>query len=259
MNLKRVLFKYGKAPVMNKLANVKMTEEAKEFLEDYSKHLHLELHNGIRFTNGLSAILIMKKYLAALSPFVYEVSMRQKNAVYYLPIQVMIYFIVRKLQPKIAIETGVEKGGSTYAILEAMKNNNYGYLCSIDIEKYYKYNKKYVSQMAPLVGKDLKNRWTFICGDAQKELGNLLNGIKGDIDFFLAGQSHTYKIQRQEGELAWSRLRKGGIFVLDRPDFSDYEYQEDFVVEHKSEIDWTETFPEGRVNDSLRFTVFLKK
>jgi len=256
MNFKRILFKYGKAPVMNKIAKPKMTKEADVFLDDYLDKLYLEISKGNNYTEKLSESLSMKEYLNEIIPFVNQISERIRNPVHYFPIQVMIYFITRKLQPEIAVETGIEKGGSTAMILEAMQENEKGRLYSIDIEKYYKYNSKYVSPIAPLVRNELKDRWSFICGDAQKETEKLLCA---DVDFFLAGQSHTYEIQRQEGEFAWKHLANGGIFILDRPDANNFQYQNEFVLEHSSEIDWSCTFPEGRDTLDLKFTVFLKK
>jgi len=260
MYLKRKLFLKFKAPLVNKYAKPKMTKEADDFLEDYASNLHLELCEGINFTKGFSELLTMKEYLDAISPFIFQVSMRQKNKVHYLPIQIMIYYIIRKLTPVFAVETGVEKGGSTYMILKAMNENNFGRLYSIDIEKYFKYKGKYVSPIAPLVNNGLKGRWIFICGDAQKETKKLFSLLTSNrINFFLAGQSHTYEIQKQEGELAWQYLASGGIFILDRPDFNDNKYLNEFMNNHHEQIDFIKTYKEGRYVDSLEFTVMLKK
>jgi len=259
MRIKRELFKKFKAPLANKLFSPKMTKEANDFLEDYTEQLHLELCEGITFNEGLSKTLTMKEYLEVISPLISQISMRQKNKIHYLPIQVMLYFITKKLQPETAVETGVEKGGSTYMILKVMNEIDKGILYSIDIEKYYKYNGKYVSQIAPLVREDLKIRWRFICGDAQKETPELLANIKGGIDLFLAGQSHTYEIQEQEGELAWGHLVGGGVFILDRPDANNHKYLDEFLSNHHDEIDFVKTYKEGRYADSLEFTVVLKK
>jgi len=85
-----------------------MTKEAGEFLEDYASKLHLELCEGLEFTKGISTSLSLKQYLEAISPFIYQISMRQNNKLHYLPFHVMIYFIIRKLSPFLAVETGVD-------------------------------------------------------------------------------------------------------------------------------------------------------
>lgn len=256
MRIKRELFKKFKAPLANKLASPKMTKEANDFLEDYKEQLHLELCEGITFNEGLSKTLTMKEYLEVISPLISQISNRQENELHYLPCQIMAYLITKKLQPEIAVETGVEKGGTTLTILQAMSDNKKGRLYSIDIEKYYKFNGKYVSPIGPLVRDDLKNRWTFICGDAQTETQKLLCI---DVNLFFAGQSHTYEIQKQEGDLAWKHLASGGVFMLDRPDANNHKYLDEFLSNHQDEIDFVKTYKEGRYEDSLEFTVVLKK
>lgn len=260
MRIKRNLFKKFKAPIANRYAKPKMTKEADDFLEHYAEELHLELCESLDFTKGFSEHLTMKEHLEKISPFIHQISMRQKERWHFLPIQVMIYLITKKLKPDISVETGVEKGGSTYMMLKAIQENKKGHLYSIDIEQYYKYKGRYVSQIAPLVREDLKDRWTFICGDAQKETSKLLTKtFTGKVSLFLAGQSHTYEIQKQEGELAWKHLASGGIFILDRPDFNDNKYLNEFKSNHHDEIDFIQIYKEGRTIDTLEFAVTLKK
>ena len=48
----------------------------------------------------------------------------------------VLYFLVKKLKPKIVIETGVAAGVSSYFILKAMHENKKGKLISIDLPNY---------------------------------------------------------------------------------------------------------------------------
>lgn len=176
----------------------------------------------------------------------------------YLPIHTMLYLICRKLRPQRVVETGVEKGGSSHMILQALDKNGGGRLWSIDIGSVFVYKGHLVSNIGPLVEERTKSRWNLIKGNAQKVMGDVL-AETGFIDMFCAGQGHTYEVQKHEGENAWPRLRSGGVFVLDRADWNDNKYLGEFMADHSDSVAWHETFKEGSGADPFEFTVIVKK
>lgn len=260
--LRTFLSQNFKRPITNRFVKPEMTKEAQEFLSSYKKWLNNAINEAnleqTSYTN-----LPTKQFLKKISPFINEMSIKQdkegkKELGLYLPIHTMLYLICKKIKPEKVVETGVEKGGSTYMILKALHENNKGKLWSIDIGKFFAYNRKFVAPIGPLVEDNLKSQWEFVCGNAQKILGSTFKKV-GKVDLFMAGQGHTYKVQKHEGDAGWKYLKNGGIFLLDRPDWNDGKYFTEFLEQNKDQIEFYKTYKEGRASDSLEFTVILKK
>jgi len=121
------------------------------------------------------------------------------------------YIIVRMLKPDSVIETGVAKGGTTQAMLLAMKKNQKGHLYSIDLPGGSQAYKK-------IITKDIKDKWTLILGDSCKELPKLMNKI-GKVDIFLF-DSHAYDIMDTYNRMLFEINQVAGkakIILLDDP------------------------------------------
>jgi len=244
-------------PITNKYVKPKMTKEAKEYLDNFSKRLNISLDS----CNELLQSHLQKstkEFLQTVSSTIDKIAVEQKEEMMYLPFHTMLYLITKKLQPEISVETGVQIGGSTYSILRGMEENNKGKLYSIDIGRFFEYNGKFVTPIAPLVTESQKPFWKFVCGNAEKVLSHVIAPLS-KLDFFCAGHSHTYKVQKFEGELAWPHIRKGGIFVLDRADNNNNRYLNEFLDKYSSEVNFHRTYKEGRASDGYEFTVILKK
>lgn len=130
--------------------------------------------------------------------------------------------------PEVVVETGVKYGRSSSFILQALEDNGKGKLYSIDLP-----NVKYVSKgevhsdelesglsTGFLVPERLRKNWDLRLGDARLELPSLLNSV-GLIDFFYHDSIHTYEHMSFEMNLAWAHLRKGGLLIVDDPDWND--------------------------------------
>ena len=239
----------------------KMTPECREFLDAYTGHLKACIEKADTFLKDYEQGG-MTDMLKGAKPFMDELSRLQQSEDpaldLYLPCHTMIYTICRKARPEKVVETGIQKGGSAYMVLKAMSKNEKGHLWSIDIHDYFVYNRKKTSSIGPLVEQDLKDRWTAVRGDAQKVLGKVLEKKSGDVDMFMAGQGHTYEVQLHEGETAWPRIRDGGIFILDRPDWNDDRYLGEFLKRYEKEIAFHATYKEGSAGDPFTFTVIVK-
>jgi predicted O-methyltransferase YrrM len=140
--------------------------------------------------------------------------------------RIYLYAILRTLQPKVAVETGVANGFSTAFALLALERNGEGELHSIDYPRTFgvdpeSFHAGIGSVGVPaehesgwLVPERLRERWTLRLGRSQDELPPLLASV-GTIDFFLHDSEHSYECMRFEFTSAWPALREGGVLVSD--------------------------------------------
>jgi predicted O-methyltransferase YrrM len=121
------------------------------------------------------------------------------------------------------VETGVGLGISSNFILQALQDNGFGELHSIDLPK-----STYMSDQGirirehaytlkddmpgSLIHRDLKGRWTLVVGKSQVELPKLCKFL-GTIDLFFHDSEHTYDNMWCEYETAWSHIAKKGILA----------------------------------------------
>jgi predicted O-methyltransferase YrrM len=140
--------------------------------------------------------------------------------------RIYLYAILRTLEPKLAVETGVANGFSTAFALLALERNGHGELHSIDYPRAFgqdaaEFHEEIGSVGVPaehepgwLVPERLRERWTLRLGRSQDELPPLLESL-GTIDFFLHDSEHSYECMRFEFTSAWPALREGGVLVSD--------------------------------------------
>ena len=141
---------------------------------------------------------------------------------------VYLYSVLRKLQPEVAVETGVANGFSTAFGLLALDRNGMGHLHSVDLPREvgrdYQSGAFYEgegragipsgSEPGWLIPADLKQRWTLVLGRTQDELPPLLEGL-GRIDSFMHDSEHSFDCMWFEFNEAWPHLRKGGLLLSD--------------------------------------------
>jgi hypothetical protein len=113
----------------------------------------------------------------------------------------------RVLRPERVVETGVARGASTRAILEAMAANGRGHLWSIDLPPVV---EGWHRESAVLVPENLRVRWTFIRSSTRRELPPLLARVR-PIDLFVQGTPDIDFELRQ----ALGALRPGGVVLAD--------------------------------------------
>jgi predicted O-methyltransferase YrrM len=113
----------------------------------------------------------------------------------------LLYFLVRKLAPKVVVESGVAAGFSSHSILKALKQNDSGSLYSSDFP-YFRIAspEKYIGVLVP---ERLKSRWQlFIKGD-RKNFPLILKNIDHidilhyDSDKSYSGRSFALKTFRK--------------------------------------------------------------
>jgi len=160
---------------------------------------------------------------------------------------IMLYTLVRVLKPNIVVETGVASGRSSWAILDALKDNNDGKLYSIDLPQFFsgKEPEKFMTKEGKLefkgfvpigyepgwlVPQNLRERWELILGKSQEKLPPLLENL-GSVDIFYHDSEHSYENMMFEFRTVWPYLKEGGFLLSD-----DIKWNEAFDV-FLSEID----------------------
>jgi predicted O-methyltransferase YrrM len=137
----------------------------------------------------------------------------QANAGFFL------YVLVRALKPEIFVETGVSAGESSTFILQAMQDNNFGKLYSIDLPRATV--EKGLTTIIPedkssgwLIPESLKARWELHLGKSEEILPTLFSKLK-QIDVFFHDSLHTYDHMMFEYQSCWDYLKEGGILFSD--------------------------------------------
>jgi predicted O-methyltransferase YrrM len=139
-----------------------------------------------------------------------------------------LYAVLRRLRPRVAIETGVCNGVSTAFLLLALAANGEGELWSVDLpevagESYEpgtfwdgKGGAVVPAGEEPgwMVPAHLRDRWRLVLGRSQKVLPELFDRL-GTIDFFLHDSEHSEPCMRFEFDAAWAVLRAGGVLAAD--------------------------------------------
>jgi len=124
--------------------------------------------------------------------------------------QAELYAIVRLLKPNIIVETGVENGISASFILQALKDNNYGKLYSIEITQILANGR----EAGWIIPSDLKSRWELLIGNSLEVLPILCRSLHS-IDIFIHDSEHSYPVMFGEYLIVWPYIRSGGFLISD--------------------------------------------
>jgi predicted O-methyltransferase YrrM len=150
---------------------------------------------------------------------------------------IRLYSLVRKLAPRVAVETGVCNGFSTAFLLLGFTRNGAGELHSIDFPEVvgvdYEPGTFWAGKQGAAIppGKepgwmippDLRERWHLTVGRSQDELPPLLARL-GTIELFVHDSEHSYECMDFEFRTAWPALAEGGALVAD-----DWNWNEAFA------------------------------
>jgi len=136
----------------------------------------------------------------------------------------LLYVLVRLARPSVVVETGVFDGISSAVILQALEDNRDGKLISIDLpapstiqESTHRMREtKLPSGCQPgwAIPDNLRQRHELILGDSKTVLPKVL-AKERMIDIFLHDSLHTYEYQKFEYEMAWPKVKEGGLLLSD--------------------------------------------
>jgi hypothetical protein len=120
--------------------------------------------------------------------------------------------LARHLGPRRVVETGVARGITTRALLEALERNQRGELWSVDLPPLIESGLR--QQTAAAVPERLRDRWTLLRGSSRRMLPSLVL-VLGSIDLFVHDSMHTTRNVRFELEHVWPALSPGGAVLID--------------------------------------------
>jgi len=136
----------------------------------------------------------------------------------------LLYYLARVLRPRVVVETGVFDGFSTAFLLKALRDNQRGRLCSIDLPARSAIagstDKMAFDALPPgcdpgwVIPDDLRSRWSVRFGSSAEILPGWLEEL-GPIDMFFHDSLHTRDNMAREFATAWRALSPGGLLVSD--------------------------------------------
>jgi hypothetical protein len=191
-------------------------ENLKQYLDDISKNIKLLNYLDAQFDTyydyiGKSDLNNLK--FSKENPAGRLNRQSQGNAGFFL------YLLVRSFKPKIFVETGVSAGESSTFILQAMHDNNFGKLYSVDLPRATV--EKGLTTIIPedkssgwLIPEFLKDRWELYLGKSEEILPKLFSKLQ-KIDIFFHDSLHTYDHMMFEYQTCWDYLNKDGILFSD--------------------------------------------
>jgi predicted O-methyltransferase YrrM len=109
------------------------------------------------------------------------------------------------------METGVAYGVTSAYMLQALEDNAFGRLVSIDLPPLSRKARQWVGTLVP---DHLRHRWNLHIGSAQKLLPKLLRQ-EGKLDMFVHDSLHTYAHMQWEFATIWKALQPGGVLIAD--------------------------------------------
>lgn len=128
-----------------------------------------------------------------------------------------VWCVVRHLQPRTIVETGVARGITTRVALEALEANGEGHLWSIDLPPARA--PQLHDQIGIAVSDSLRHRWTYVRGSSRHRLPGLLADGQ-QIDLFIHDSKHTKRNLLFELDRAWAAMRPGGVVLADDIDLN---------------------------------------
>lgn len=146
--------------------------------------------------------------------------------------EVLLYLVVRSLRPQRVVETGVEYGWSSRAILSALDANGEGRLSSIDLPTvgagrtysdgtFVRAHVDAVADTGRAVPAYLRDRWDLrVVATPEESTAALVDVTKEGIDMFLHDSEHSYENMTKEFQIAWAALRPSGVLYSDDADWN---------------------------------------
>jgi hypothetical protein len=144
----------------------------------------------------------------------------------------VLYLIVRKLQPKTVVETGVEYGFSSSFLLRGLEDNDLGRLISIDeptLDPLGRVNADgrrdpahvdHETSTGKVIPDRLRHRWNLARGRSNPVLREVLDKY-GPIDVFFHDSEHSIQNMLWEFRTAWPKISPGGALIADDVEWND--------------------------------------
>jgi hypothetical protein len=120
--------------------------------------------------------------------------------------------VARHTRPKIVIETGVAHGITSRIVLEALRQNQFGHLWSIDLP--FPFDHRLHTETGAAITDVCRPRWSYLEGSSRKRLPRLLTRV-GRVEMFIHDSLHTTRNTLFEMEQVASAMSAGGVMLVD--------------------------------------------
>jgi len=137
----------------------------------------------------------------------------------------LLYFLTRRLEPAVVVETGVAAGFSSAAFLAGMAKNGRGHLYSSDFPAFRLSRPE--EHVGTLVAPDLRPRWTLSLRGDRRNLPAILE-TAGPVNLFHYDSDKTYSGREFAMNAIAPHLAAGAVVVMD--DIQDNLFFRDYVT-----------------------------
>jgi Methyltransferase domain len=137
-----------------------------------------------------------------------------------------VWCAVRHLRPEAVVETGVAHGVTSRVVLEALRQNQFGHLWSIDLP--HPLDHSLHAQTGVAVTEECRYRWTYLEGASRRRLPRLLGDL-GEVAVFIHDSLHTARNTLFEMEKICS-VMPAGVMLID--DIKSHDGFATFAARH---------------------------
>jgi len=144
----------------------------------------------------------------------------------------LLFLLTLRLRPKAVLETGVAAGHSSYAILQAIKENGSGFLYSSDFPYFRIRNSK--SYVGIVVPEDLRNRWQLFVDGDDVNVPKILSLSKDRFQLVHYDSDKRKKSRRKFFDLVRPYMDNQSVLIFDdiQDDLSFREIVTENQIEH---------------------------
>jgi len=120
--------------------------------------------------------------------------------------------VVLHTRPEVVVETGVAHGVTSRVVLEALRQNDFGHLWSIDLP--FPFDHRLHGETGIVVTDQCRSRWSYLEGSSKRRMP-LLSAEVGNVELFIHDSLHTAENTLFEMEQAASLMSPGGVMLVD--------------------------------------------
>jgi Methyltransferase domain len=138
-----------------------------------------------------------------------------------------VWCVALHTRAEVVIETGVAHGITSRIVLEALNQNDFGHLWSIDLP--FPFDHQLRTETGAAVTDACRPRWSYLEGSSRQKLPPLVTEV-GRVEMFIHDSLHTTRNTLFEMEQAASAMPERGVMLVD--DIDSHEGFTTFARRH---------------------------